>query len=59
MNITKESLEQEIDSYQQIMQKYQYDQEYVNPNCSEQQARVLYERLNKEYYFSYGIKNKD
>lgn len=47
-----------MENYLRIIQQYQNNQEYVNPNCSEQQARNTYERLNKEYYFSYGIKNK-
>lgn len=58
MNITKESLEQEIANYLRMIQNYKNNPEYVNPNCSEQQARITYERLNREYYFSYGIKNR-
>ena len=55
MNITKESLEQEMEIYQRMIEKYQMDPEYVNPNCSEKQARVILARLQKEYYTSYRI----
>lgn len=55
MNITKESLEQEMEIYQRMIKKYQMDPEYVNPNCSEKQARVILARLQKEYYTSYRI----
>lgn len=55
MNITKESLEQEMKIYQRMIEKYQMDPEYVNPNCSEKQARVILARLQKEYYTSYRI----
>lgn len=54
MNITKESLEIQIDEYKKILQKYQNDLEYVNPNCSIDRAKELIERLEKEYYLSYG-----
>ena len=55
LNITKESLEQEMEIYQRMIEKYQMDPEYVNPNCSEKQARVILARLQKEYYTSYRI----
>lgn len=55
MNITKESLEQEIAIYQKMLEKYQNNPEYVNPNCSEMQARVILARLKKEYYTDYRI----
>ena len=55
MNITKESLEQEMEIYQRMIEKYQMDPEYVNPNCSEKQARVILARLQKEYYTDYRI----
>lgn len=55
MNITKESLEQEMEIYQRMIEKYQMDPEYVNPNCSEKQARVILARLQKEYYTGYKI----
>ena len=55
MNITKESLEQEMEIYKRMIEKYQMDPEYVNPNCSEKQARVILARLQKEYYISYRI----
>ena len=55
MNITKESLEQEMEIYKRMIEKYQMDPEYVNPNCSEKQARVILARLQKEYYTSYRI----
>lgn len=54
MNITKESLEIQIDEYKKILQKYQNDPEYVNPNCSIERAKELIKRLEKEYHFSYG-----
>lgn len=55
MNITKESLEQEIEIYQNIVEKYQNNPEYVNPNCSEMQAQTILIRLKKEYYTDYRI----
>ena len=55
MNITKESLEQEIAIYQKMLEKYQNNPEYTNPNCSEKQARVILARLQKEYYTDYRI----
>lgn len=55
MNITKESLEQEIAYYQMVINKYQNNPEYTNPNCSEKQARVILARLQKEYYTNYRI----
>lgn len=55
MNITKESLEQEIAYYQTVINKYQNNPEYTNPNCSEKQARVILARLQKEYYTDYRI----
>lgn len=55
MNITKESLEQEIAYYQTVINKYQNNPEYTNPNCSEEQARVILARLQKEYYTDYRI----
>lgn len=53
MNITKESLEQEIDNYQRMIDKYKTNPEYVNPNCSLQQCIVILQRLKKEYYLTY------
>ena len=55
MNITKESLEQEMEIYKRMIEKYQMDPEYVNPNCSEKQARVILALLQKEYYTGYRI----
>ena len=53
MNITKESLEQEIDYYKRMIQQYQNNPEYVNPNCSLQQAYSILDKLIKESYI-YG-----
>lgn len=44
-----------MEIYQRMIEKYQMDPEYVNPNCSEKQARVILARLQKEYYTSYRI----
>lgn len=50
MNITKESLEQEIDYYKRMIQQYQNNPEYVNPNCSLQEAYSILDKLIKESY---------
>lgn len=55
MNITKESLEQEMIYYQMIVDKYKNDPEYTNPRCSEKQAQAILQRLKKEYYTDYRI----
>ena len=53
MNITKDSLEQEMDLYKQKIQKYLNNPEYCDPNCSLQQAQVILDRLSREYHFNY------
>lgn len=53
MNITKESLEQEIMIYQQKLAKYERDPEYVDPNCSIKQIKEILKRLEREYHFNY------
>ena len=55
MNITKESLEQEIAQMQKVIWMYNTNPEYINPNCSLQQAKDLLEKLNKEYYTNIRI----
>lgn len=53
MNITKESLEQEMMIYQQKIAKYINNPEYVDPNCSLEQAKEILKRLEREYHFNY------
>lgn len=55
MNITKESLEEEIAYYQKVIWMYEHQDDYVNPNVSLMQAKVLLEKLNKEYETNYKI----
>lgn len=55
MNLTKESLLQEMEIYQKKIWKYHVDPEYVDPNCSEQRAKEILEKLNKEYERNYKI----
>jgi hypothetical protein len=38
-----------------VINKYQNNPEYTNPNCSEEQAGVILARLQKEYYTDYRI----
>ena len=55
MNITKESLEEEIDYYKRKIWKYETDPEYVDPACSLMRAKEILEKLIKEYRISYRI----
>lgn len=50
MNITMESLQQEIARYQDIITKYRTNPEYVNPNCSLDTAIEQLDRLQIELY---------
>lgn len=54
MNITMESLQMEIMQYQRIIDKYDSDPEYVNPNCSLQSAKIILEGLCRELYLEGG-----
>lgn len=58
MNITRDSLEQEMDLYKQKIQRYLNDPEYCDPNCTLSQAQIILRRLEKEYYFSYRNNNE-
>lgn len=53
MNITKESLEAEIEYYERKIGKYNTNPEYVDPNCSLMKAREILARLKKEYITNY------
>lgn len=55
MNITKESLEEEIEYYQRKIGKYETNPEYVDPACSLMQAKEILEKLIKEYNTSYKL----
>ena len=55
MNITKESLEQEMEYYQRKIGKYETNPEYVDPACSLMQAKEILEKLIKEYNRTYKI----
>lgn len=48
-------LEKQIEQYQKIIWMYNTNQEYVNPNCSKEEAERILERLNKEYYTNINI----
>lgn len=52
MNITLESLQQEIAKYQEIIGKYRTNPEYVNPNCPLDTAIEIVNRLTREYYLN-------
>ena len=47
MNITLESLQQEIAKYQEIIGKYRTNPEYVNPNCPLDTAIEIVDRLKR------------
>lgn len=55
MNITKESLEEEIEYYRRKIGKYKTNPEYVDPVCSLMQAKEILEKLIKEYNRTYKI----
>lgn len=52
MNITLESLQQEIAKYQEIICKYRTNPEYVNPSCPLDTAIEIVDRLTREYYLN-------
>lgn len=54
-NIVPESLEQELQTYTQIVQKYKTLKDYVNPNVPLQRALTIVQRLHKEKYLGYKI----
>lgn len=55
MNITKESLEEEIEYYRRKIGKYKTNPEYVDPNCSLKRAKEILEKLIKEYTTNYQL----
>lgn len=54
-NILEESLEKELQYYQQIVQKYQTMKDYTNPNVPYRRALTIVHRLYKEKYLGYRI----
>lgn len=54
-NIKTESLQDEISKFREIVAKYNYNREYVNPNVSLEQAKSILQRLTKEFYLGYRI----
>lgn len=54
-NITTQSLEKEIMEFQQIIQKYQMNPEYVHPKIPLTLAQSILQKLSKEYYLGYRI----
>lgn len=54
-NITTQSLEKEIMEFQQIIQKYQMNPEYVHPKIPLALAQSILQKLSKEYYLGYRI----
>lgn len=50
MNITVESLQQEIAQYEAIIAKYRTNPEYINPKCPLDTAIEMVDRLKKELY---------
>lgn len=55
INIKTESLQKEIIKFQEIVQRYQENPEYVNPNISYELAKSILDRLVKEFYLGYRI----
>lgn len=55
MNITKESLEAEIEYYERKIGKYETNPEYVDPNCSLMKAKEILKKLKKEYNINYKV----
>lgn len=55
INTKIKNLQQEINDYQQIIDKYKMNQEYVNPSISLNHAKETLERLIKEFYLGYRI----
>lgn len=53
MNITLESLQQEIAKYQEIIGKYRTNPEYVNPNCPLDTAIEIVDRLTRRILSKY------
>ena len=54
-NIKKQSIQEEIEKFQQIIQSYQMKPNYVNPNVPMRRAKEIIARLQKEYYLGYLI----
>lgn len=55
MSLLLDKLQKQIEYYQKIIWMYNTNQEYVNPNCSKEEAERTLERLNKEYYTNINI----
>lgn len=51
----KQSIQEEIEKFQQIIQNYQMKPDYVNPNVPMRRAKEIIARLQKEYYLGYLI----
>lgn len=55
MNKTKWQLEQEIEYYERKIGLYSINQEYVDPNCSLQEAQKRLEKLKKKLHINFNI----
>ena len=55
MNKTKQQLKQEIEYYERKIGRYLINQEYVDPNCSLQEARRRLEKLRKKLHINFNI----
>lgn len=55
INIKTESLQKEIIKFQEIVQRYQENPEYINPNVSQELAKSILSKLVKEFYLGYRI----
>lgn len=55
MSKTKQQLEQEIEYYERKIGRYLINQEYVDPNCSLQEAQRRLEKLKKKLLTNYNL----
>ena len=55
MNKTKQQLVQEIEYYERKIGLYLINQEYVDPNCSLQEAQRRLEKLKKKLLTNYNL----
>lgn len=52
---TRRQLEQEIEYYERKIGRYLINQEYVDPNCSLQEAQRRLEKLKKKLHINFNI----